>query len=369
VADDYYEILGVSRNATEAELKSAYRRLARECHPDANPGDDAAAERFKEISLAYETLRDPERRRRYDMFGPEGSRGGAGAADFGFNDLFEAFFGGDPFGGGRRGPAGPARGPDAETMLELTLAEVVAGAHRSIEIVLPVECAACSGSGCEPGTHPAPCSTCSGSGEIREVRRSILGQVMTAAPCPQCRGAGRVIPSPCRECRGEGRLEGPRIVEIDVPAGVDEGQRLRLAGRGPAARRGGAPGDLYVRIRVQPHDRFERHGDDLVLRVPLALTQAVLGGVVELETFDGPVTVEVAPGTQSGSVVRLRGKGVPAVGSGRRGDLLVELTVEIPRHLGEEEAELFRRLAAIRGETVREHGPGLISRIRSAFQP
>ncbi|MCU1428094.1 MAG: DnaJ-class molecular chaperone with C-terminal Zn finger domain [Actinomycetia bacterium] len=375
---DYYELLEVQSSATEDEIKKAYRRLARECHPDANPGDPDAETRFKEISVAYETLRDPERRRRYDMFGPDGASAGAGAggfgpggfdaSQFGLNDLFDAFFGGDAFGRGR-GASGPPPGPDMEAALRLTLDEVVFGAKKTIDLRMPVACETCDGSGCAPGTHPSTCSTCNGSGEVRQVRRSLLGQVVTAGPCPQCEGTGAVIPTPCTTCHGAGRVAGDRKIDIDVPAGIDEGQRLRLAGRGAAAARGGPSGDLYLSVRVTPHENFERRGDDLYRLLRVAMTQAALGTHFTLDTLDGPEELAVPPGTPHGRVFRLRGHGVPSLRSGRRGDLLVEIAVDIPAKLSGEEAELLAQFAALRGEAVapaKDHG--FFSRIRSAFQ-
>lgn len=367
---DFYEILGVSRISTDDEIKKAYRALARQFHPDTNPGDAAAEARFKEVSVAYETLRDPEKRRRYDTFGAEGlgAAAGFGGADFGLNDLFEAFFGGDAFGRGR-GPAGPARGQDAEAVMELTLVEAAFGVNRSLDLTMPIECEACAGSGAAEGTHSETCATCAGSGEVRQTRRSILGQLVTSGPCPQCGGLGTIVPSPCPTCRGEGRHRGSRELDVEVPAGIDDGQRLRLTGRGPAGPRGGVPGDLYVSVRVQPDARFERRGDDLLLLRRVALTQAALGTELEIETLDGTEPLAVAPGTQPGAVLRLRGRGVPSLRTGRRGDLIVQLEVDIPTRLSAEEAELLFQLAELRGEAVaspKDHG--LFSRIRSAFQ-
>jgi molecular chaperone DnaJ len=378
VTTDYYELLGVSSSATEDEIKKAYRRLARQHHPDANPDDPEAEARFKEVSIAYETLRDPERRRRYDMFGPDGAAAGAGAGpfgpggfdagQFGLNDLFDAFFGGDAF-GRTRGSAGPVPGPDVETKIELTLEDVVFGAKKSVDLHLPVTCETCDGSGCAPGTHSSTCPTCNGSGEVRQVRRSLLGQVVTAGPCHQCEGTGSIIPSPCATCNGAGRVMGDRQIELDVPAGIDSGQRLRLAGRGAAAPRGGPAGDLYVSVRIAPHPEFERRGDDLHRMLRIAMTQAALGTRFTLDTFDGPEELPVPPGTQHGRVFRLRGHGVPSLRTGRRGDLLVEVAVEIPPKLSGEEAELLTQFAELRGEEVapaKDHG--FFSRIRSAFQ-
>ncbi len=261
---DYYELLGVDRNATDDQIKRAFRALARKYHPDSSPDDPEAEARFKEINVAYETLRDPERRRRYDHFGEEGARGaGPGPGDaFGFGDIFEAFFGGDGMRG--RGSPGPVRAPDAEAVVELSFAAAAFGATTTVDVRLPVPCDRCGGSGCEPGTHPSRCDVCAGTGEVREVRRSVLGQIMTAAPCVACGATGQRIPSPCRDCHGDGRVRAQRSIDVEVPAGVPDGQRLRLAGRGPAAPRGGIPGDLYVSVRVTPDPRFERHGNDIL---------------------------------------------------------------------------------------------------------
>lgn len=372
---DYYEVLGVSRTATEDEIKRAYRGLARKYHPDANTGNPQDEERFKEASRAYETLRDPERRRRYDTFGTDGrtagagwgpGAGGAGGADFGINDLFDAFFGGDAFGNRQR--SGPPRGPDAEIAVELDLLEAAFGVTRSIDTRMPIPCARCDGSGCEPGTHPSRCDVCGGAGEVRQMRRSILGQVMTSAPCNACQGTGSRILSPCHECRGDGRVLAERQIDVEVPAGVDQGQRLRLAGRGPAAPRGGVAGDLYVTIMVARHPDFERQGDDLVHVRKVAFTQAALGSHLTIETLDGAEDLALPPGTQPGRVFRLKGRGVPSLRGRGRGDLLVQIDVEVPTKLDAEEAELLRQFADRRGEEVSEGEGGLFSRIKSAFQ-
>jgi len=364
--DDYYELLGVGRNATEDEIKRAYRQLARQHHPDTNPGDMQSEARFKEISIAYETLRDPEKRRRYDLYGPD--RGAeAGFEGFGVSDLFDAFFGGDPF-GARRGGGGPTRGPDAEVGIELAFDEAVFGVTRTIEARMPVECEACSGSGCAPGTHPSPCRVCQGAGEVRTVRRSILGQLVTAHPCNACSATGREILSPCRECRGDGRTSAPVKIDVQVPAGIDDGQRLRVPGRGPAAPRGGQPGDLYVTVHVQRDPRFERQGTDLVHRLAVPMTQATLGAHLRVETLDGTEDLVLRPGTQPGQVFRLRGRGVPSLHGGGRGDLLVVVDVEVPVKLSREEAEALRHYAELRNEDVAPREEGFFSRIRSAFQ-
>lgn len=381
MAADFYELLGVSRSATEDEIKKAYRRLARELHPDANPGDTTTEERFKEVTLAYETLRDPERRRRYDMFGPEGLRGAGGGAGgagdpfagfgaTGFSDIFDAFFGGaSPFGGGAgRGRGGPVRGTDAEVRIALDFEEAVFGAQKEIEVRLPVACATCSGSGARPGTSPTTCSQCNGSGEVRRVRQSILGQMVTASPCPRCGGMGEEIASPCADCRGDGRLLEERALFVDVPGGVDDGATLRLSGRGAAGPRGGPPGDLYVHISVRPHPRFQRDGYDLLHELHLPMTQAALGAHLPFETLDGSEDLVIPAGTQSGRVFRLRGRGVPHVDGRGRGDLLVRVAVDTPTDLTRGQEELLRQLAAERGEEVAAHEAGLFSKIKSAFK-
>lgn len=376
MATDYYELLGVSRNASDDDIKKAYRRLARELHPDANPDDPLAHDRFKEVSTAYETLRDPERRRRYDQFGPEGVRVGASNDPFGFGgaggglgDIFDAFFGGAAgggFGGGRRG--GPARGNDLELLIDLEFEEAVFGVRREIKLRAPVPCDTCEATGAAPGTSPTVCSGCGGAGEVRRVRQSILGQMVTASPCPRCGGQGQEISSPCPDCRGEGRRTEEKTYEVDIPAGVDDGTQLRLPGRGGAGPRGGPLGDLYLHTRVRPHDRFRRDGQDLIAEVHVPMTQAALGAHLTFETLDGDEDLALPPGTQSGRVFELRGRGVPG-GRGRaRGDLLLQVFVDIPTELDKEEEELLRRLAELRGEDVAPADTGFLSRIRSAFK-
>jgi molecular chaperone DnaJ len=370
VAADFYELLGVPRNATDEEIKRAYRRLARELHPDTNP-DKAAEERFKEVTVAYETLRDPERRRRYDMgVGPEDLFGAGMGTNLG--DLFDAFFGGGSvFGGGGRGRgarSGPPRGHDIEMRLQLDFEEAVFGVHRDITVVLPVACDTCGGSGARPGTTPARCSQCQGSGEIRRVRQSILGQMVTASPCTRCGGAGEEIASPCTDCRGEGRRHEERTLTVEVPAGVDDGSTLRLTGRGAAGPRGGPAGDLYVHLTVASHPRFARQGYDLVHELRVSMAQAALGAHLPFDTLDGTEDLVLPAGTQTGRVFRLRGRGVPHVDGRGRGDLLVQVVVDTPTGLSKEEEDLLRRFAASRGEDVAPVDTGLFSKIRSAFK-
>jgi molecular chaperone DnaJ len=376
---DFYELLGVSRSASQEEIKRAYRRLARQLHPDANQGDPEAEEKFKEVTLAYEVLSDPEARRRYDMFGLEGVRGtgatGGGGSFFGggINDIFEAFFGsGSPFGGGFTRSAsrrGPRRGPDAEVSMTLAFEEAVFGAKKEVKVSLAETCEACTGTGAKPGTTPATCTGCGGTGEVRRVRQSVFGQMVTATPCTSCGGTGEVIPSPCGQCRGEGRVTSQRTFAVEVPPGVDSGATLRLAGRGPAGFRGGPNGDLYVRLTVADHPVFQRQGYDLVRVLDLPMTQAALGGKVRIDTLDGEETVVVPPGTQTGRIFRLRGLCVPHLEGRGRGDLVVTVRVLTPEDLSPEEEELLHKLAAIRGEEIEPvDAPTLRSRIRSAFR-
>jgi molecular chaperone DnaJ len=377
---DFYALLGVDRNATEDEIKRAYRKLARELHPDATGGDPETAERFKEVTLAYETLRDPDRRRRYDMFGPDAIRGsgvggpGPGPGDVfggGLGDLFDAFFGqGSPFGAtaSRTGPAGPMAGGDARVSVELTFEEAVFGAEKEVRSRLPVVCSTCEGTGAAPGTSPTACSACNGTGEIHRVRQSILGRMVTATACGRCHGMGEIISSPCPDCRGEGRRTEERTWTVNVPAGVDDGSVLRLPGRGPAGPRGGHSGDLYVELRVRPHPYFRREGYDLVHVLHLSMTQAALGAELSLPTLDGEEELVIPAGTQGGRTFRLRGRGVPHVQARGRGDLIVEVVVDTPTELTPEQEELLRQLAALRGEEVAPAESGLLHRIRSAFR-
>ena len=371
MATNPYEALGVRPDATEDDIKRAYRRLARQLHPDANPGSPELEERFKEVTRAYELLRDPERRRRYDMFGDtgEGPAGAAGGDAFvgGLGDLFESFFGGSPF-GRPQARGGPPAGPDLEVGLELGFEEAVFGAEKEVRVRAAVTCANCGGSGARPGTTPVACPDCGGSGQVRRVRQSLLGQMVTASPCPRCGGTGEEVGSPCPDCRGEGRRTEERNYTVQVPAGVDDGSTLRLPGRGGAGPRGGPNGDLYVHLRVRPHPRFQRQGYDLVETLHVPLTEAALGAHIEYETLEGGEDLVIPAGTQTGRVFRLRGRGIPHVGGRGRGDLLVQVFVDTPTRLDSEQEELLRRLAAARGEKVAPDDSGFLSRIRSAFR-
>jgi molecular chaperone DnaJ len=371
---DYYALLGVDPRASQEDIKRAYRRLARQLHPDANPDDPEAEAKFKEVAAAYEVLSDPERRERYDRFGPEGVGAGAGHDPFGFGgagigDLFNAFFGGaSPFGGAGRGTGGPPRGADLEVVVDLEFAEAVFGAQKPVSVRTAVPCDTCEGTGAAKGTSPRTCSECGGAGQVRRVRQSILGQMVTASPCPRCQGLGEMIDSPCSDCRGEGRRVEEKTYVVDIPAGVDTGSTLRLTGRGAAGPRGGAAGDLYVHARVRADERFQREGYDLRHELHVSMAQAALGTHLKYETLDGEEDLVIPRGTQSGRVFRLRGRGVPHVEGRGRGDLLVQVVVDTPTDLSRDEEELLRRFAASRGEEVPPADSGFLGRIRSAFK-
>jgi len=361
---DYYEILGVTRTIDDAGLKSAFRKLAMEHHPDRNGGCENATGRFKEINEAYSVLSDPQKRAAYDRFGHAGVNGqqGGGAGGFGgqgfdagdiFNDVFGDVFG-EMFGGGRRQSNGPQRGQDLRYDLEISLEQAYAGAEVEIKVPAAMTCEVCEGSGAKPGTNPTVCGTCGGAGRVRATQ----GFFAVERGCPRCGGSGRLVLDPCTNCHGHGQVRRERILSVRIPAGVDDGARIRLAGEGDAGARGGPRGDLYIFLSVTPHELFERDGLDLLCTVPVPMTTAALGGEIEApcllggETCDGEcrITVAVPEGAQTGKTVRLKGKGMPSLRSRQRGDLVVELFVETPTHLSARQKELIRELAGLCGE-------------------
>lgn len=374
MANDYYATLGVARDANNDEIKRAYRKLARELHPDVSDDPDTQ-ERFKEVAAAYEVLSDADKRQMYDLGAdpraPRGGAPGAGGANFGFDfgDIMDAFFGGQP-----RGPRTRLRrGQDALVRVEVDLAEAVAGTERELQLETAVECPTCEGSCCAPGTSPVTCDMCRGRGSVQSMQRSLLGQVMTARPCPQCQGYGDTLPSPCPECAGEGRVLARRNLKVRIIAGVDTGTRIQLNGQAEAGPAGGPNGDLYVEVVVRPHEVFERRGNDLHATLKVPMTAAALGTTVDLETFDGPRPVDIPSGTQSGEAVRIAGLGLPPIHSRARGDVVVHIDVETPTRLNDEQRELLKQFAAVRGEESaeprvmpREDG-GLFSRLKDAF--
>jgi molecular chaperone DnaJ len=363
---DHYSVLGVSRQATAEELKRAYRSRARQLHPDANPDDPTAEARFKELALAYEVLSDPVRRQRYDRFGDDGPGGGANPFDGGLGDVFSMFFG-QGF-GGPAGPSGPPRGADLEATVRVSFEDAVFGTQAAVTVRTAASCEDCGGSGAAAGTSSADCGECGGTGQVRRVHQSMLGQMVTAGACGRCGGTGQVIEQPCGTCRGDGRTVVDRSYTVDIPGGIDDGQTLRLPGRGAVGPRGGSAGDLYVHVAVAAHDVFARSGYDLFCELPVSVAQATLGVTLEMETLDGTEEVRVEPGTPSGHRTVLRRKGVPYVDGRGRGDLVVEVVVEIPTSLTEDEEVLLRDLAAMRGEPVDPPRAGLLSRLRSALR-
>ncbi len=368
MSGNFYDLLGVDPSADQDTIKKAYRRRARELHPDANPGDAEAEEQFKLVSRAYEVLSDPEQRARYDRFGESGLGGASGGDPFGtggLGDIFEAFFGGSPFGG--RQQSGPPRGADSEVVAQITLEDVLEGSVATVEVDSASPCGDCGGTGAGSGTRPVTCSDCNGTGQVRRVRQSMLGQMVTSGPCTRCAGMGQVVVTPCTTCRGDGRVRDRRTHTVDVPAGIRDGQTLRLTGRGDAGPRGGPAGDLYVHIRVAPHPLFEREGDDLVALLVLSVSQAALGTHIVLPALDGDVDLVVPPGTQHGREFVARGRGLPHLQGRGRGHLRARVAVKVPVDLDEESAALLRRLAEIRGEDVAPADKGLFARIKSAF--
>jgi molecular chaperone DnaJ len=373
--DDYYELLGVSREAGDADIKKAFRRLARELHPDINRHDPEAEEKFKHVAEAYEVLSDPDRRAIYDRFGHEGLRSGGYEPNFaGFGsvaDIFEAFFGGGgPFGSVFGGREGPGRGADVAVEVSLTLEEVATGVTHEVEVDLTARCSNCNGNGAEPGTPIETCPQCGGTGQLQSVSRSVFGQLVRMQACDRCQGEGKIAKEPCHVCQGSGQEVRTESVTVEIPAGIDDGQRVRLAGRGHAGQRGGPSGDLYLLVRIEEDPRFERHGDDLVTRVDVPFTDAALGTTLSVSTLTGDEEVELKPGSQPATVLRLRGRGLPELRGRGRGDLHVVVNVLVPSNLNDEQRELLRRFAeSANGDTY--PGPkheGLFERIRHAFR-
>jgi molecular chaperone DnaJ len=373
---DLYELLDVTRDASAEDVKRAYRRKAREHHPDAG-GDE---EEFKRLTHAYQVLSDPDRRARYDRFGDDGTPGSRGAGDpFGFGaggfgnigDVIDAFFGAG-FGGGGGGGGGTARtqpGRDVLVVVDVTLEEIVTGTRREVPVEVASRCDVCEGSGSADGAAPQRCGTCGGAGQVQRVVRTAFGQLATASPCSACQGTGRRVTDPCSGCRGEGRRVQARTVEVEIPPGVDDGARLPVRGAGEAGRHGAPPGDLYVQVRVAPHEVYERDGRDLRAEVRVPVTQATLGGTLTVPIVDGDdVEVTVPPGTQPGDVLAVRRAGVPMPGGGRRGDLRLQVRVEVPTDLDPAQRELVEQLAELRGEHLASRGTGLFTRLRDAFR-
>jgi molecular chaperone DnaJ len=379
---DYYEVLGVDRSADDAQIKKAFRGLARQFHPDVNPDDPAAEARFKELAEAYEVLSDADTRAAYDHYGFDGLKGRAmpNFEQFEFADLFQAFFGGggasaggglfgDLFGGGGAGAAAQS-GDNVLVEVKVSLAEAMSGVSRSVSVAADVFCDRCGGNGAQPGTLPRACSQCGGSGQVRQV--SSMGgfaQFIRTAPCPTCKGQGTIVDKPCEKCRGAGRFAATREVNVDVPAGISDGQRIRINGNGGAPGPGGRAGDLYVHVTVEPDPRFVRDGDDLIHQLDVTMVQAALGDTLEVPALDGEgIDLKLSPGTQPGDVRVFRGRGMPALHGRHRGALKVAINVAVPRHLSAEQRKLLEEFEALSSEKNYEPAAGFFDRMRAAFR-
>ncbi|MCW2779834.1 MAG: chaperone protein DnaJ [Marmoricola sp.] len=387
MSTDPYEILGVDREADVDTIKKAYRRLARQLHPDVNP-DPATQERFKEVSAAYEVLSDPEKRRMYDLGGDPFGRGGGGfgqGAGFSFTDIMDAFFGGNAQGQGRGPRPRSRRGQDALVRLDVELAEAAFGTTRDLKVDTAVLCTTCSGSGAAAGSRPIICETCHGHGEVQHVQRSFLGEIRTLRPCAACRGFGEIIPEPCRECAGDGRVRSRRTITVKIPAGVDNGTRVQLGNQGEVGPGGGPPGDLYVEIVVAEHKIYTREGLNLRCHVVVPMTAAALGTTIRLPLLEADIAepesevelwvdLDIRPGTQSGTDQVIRGRGVPSLRSQARGDVVVTIDVETPGRLDERQEELLRELAVLRNEEtpdgkIQPAHTSVFGRLKDAFKP
>lgn len=377
---DYYEVLGVSKDASAEEIKKAYRKLARQYHPDVNQNDKDAEEKFKEVKDAFDVLSDPNRREQYDRFGHTADDSGFGAGGFGggfggfgqggasgfggFEDIFDTFFGG---GGRGRRPNGPQRGADLRYDMEVSLEEAATGLETAINIPRTEKCGNCDGSGAKPGTQPEKCTYCQGTGQQQVVRNTVFGRFVSVKPCEACHGEGTFIKERCVECHGSGRIQRERKIDLKVPPGVDTGSRLRVSGEGEAGSRGGPPGDLYVIIHVRKHAVFSRDGDDIVVEVPISFAQAALGTELEVPTLDGKARIKVPEGTQPGTFFRLRGKGIPHLRGYGRGDQHVKVNVAIPKKISGKQKDLLREYAKLAGEDVLQPDKGIIDKMKDAL--
>ena len=359
---DYYEVLGIQKGASEDEIKKAYKRLARKYHPDMNPGDKEAEEKFKEVNEANEVLSDPEKKARYDQFGfagvdpnyGAGAGGGAygGGFDFGdLGDIFGSFFGGGFGGGQRRNPNAPQRGESIRASVSVSFTEAAFGCEKSVTLERSEQCPTCKGNGCAPGTTPEICPDCHGTGTVQTRRQTPMGVFASNGPCRKCGGTGRLIHQPCPDCRGTGAVRKRKTIKVNIPAGIDHGQTISLRGQGNAGRNGGPAGDLLITVMVQPHELFRRDGVDVFCEAPITFAQAVLGAELEIPTIDGKVKYSIPEGTQTGTVFRLKGKGIPVLNGRGRGDQYVTVTIETPRNLNKEQREALRRFSETLGES------------------
>lgn len=370
---DFYEVLGVSRTATDDDLKKAYRKLARKYHPDLNPDNKEEADtKIKEVNEAYEVLSDSQKRAQYDQFGHDAFQAGAGGGgnpfgggSGGFSDIFDMFFGQSGFGGGQRN--GPERGADLRFDMEITFEQAAFGTETEVQLPRTEECTACHGTGAAAGTHPETCPNCKGSGQTQVVQNTPFGRMVNVRPCERCHGEGKIVHTPCRECNGKGRVRRNRKITVKIPAGVDTGSRLRIAHEGEAGVRGGSQGDLYVYIFVKQHKLFTREGDDVFCEVPISFVQAALGDEIDVPTLEGKVKMRVPEGTQSGSVLRLRGKGIQRLRGNGRGDQNVRLKVVTPQKLNERQQQLLQEFAKAGGENINPEEKGFFKKMKDVL--
>lgn len=374
---DYYEVLGVAKTASDEEIKKAFRKLARKYHPDVNRDDPKTAEaKFKEVNEAYEVLSNAERRAQYDQFGHaafDGTGGGqSGFGGFGagggINDIFDMFFGGQTgfgFGGGRQ--AGPEKGSDLRFDMEISFNEAAFGVETEIQIPRTEDCSACHGSGASPGTHPETCPQCKGTGQVQVMQNTPFGRMVNVKTCDRCQGSGHIVRTPCKECHGQGKVHVKRKIKIKIPAGVDNGSRLRVAHEGEAGMRGGPPGDLYVYIFVKPHKLFTREGSDVICEVPISFVQAALGDEIEVPTLDGKVKLRIPEGTQSGTIFRLKEKGIPYLRGHGRGDQHVRIKVLTPQKLNEKQREILQEFAKATGDNISPEEKTFFKKVKDAF--
>ena len=379
---DYYEVLGVSKTATQDELKKAYRKLARKYHPDLNKDNEEAAEKFKECNEAYSVLSDDQKRAQYDQFGhaafENGGMGGGGgfggAGGFGgfggsgMEDIFDMFFGGQGGRGGSRAKSGPQRGADLRFDLEITFEEAAFGLEKEINLYRDETCDHCHGEGVEPGSKVESCPECNGTGYVRFTQNTMFGQMVNERPCSRCKGEGKIISEPCKECRGKGTVKRNKKLKVKIPAGVDNGSRLRVSGEGEAGAKGGPSGDLYVYLYVKPHKFFERDGTTVLCEVPINIVQATLGADIKVPTLDGQVTMKVPEGTQPGKVLRLKGKGIPSLRGGGRGDQLVRIKVVVPTKLSDKQKDALRKFADISKDNINPEEKSFMDKVKDFFK-
>ena len=374
---DLYEVLELKKGASEDEIKKAYRRLAKKYHPDLNPGDKTAEQKMKEVNAAYEVLSDPEKKQRYDQFGHAGidpsygaGAGGAGGfggfQDFDLGDLFGSMFGGG-FGGQQQRRGGPQRGENLRISLQLSFEEAAFGCEKSVSIARTESCKDCGGTGAQKGTSPETCPVCHGSGQVKTTQRTPFGVFASSGPCQNCRGTGRIVKDPCDKCHGTGKIRKNRTIKVKIPAGIDDGQTISLRGEGSAGVQGGPAGDLYVTVYVKEHPLFKRDGQDVLLEMPVTFVQASLGATITVPTIDGKVQYEMPEGTQTGTIFRLKGSGIPNVNGRGRGDQYVKVTVEIPKGLSREQKDLLRKFEDTVGDAPYEEKKGFFSKVKDLF--